>query len=119
MCALSLVMRRGGPCGPPLAGTGHTGRTPSWIAAILVPSGDQAGPPPPRESIDISGSGANHLSSFSFVDDIVRIWFVPTRKRFVISARPATASRWPSGDHTGAPGCGSESWTFVTLPVAT
>ena len=32
---------------------------------------------------------------------------------------PAIASRRPSGDHVGAPGCGSESCTLVTWPVAT
>ncbi len=84
-----------------------------------MPSGDHAGPHPPRESIDISGCGANHLSSFSAVDDIVRIWLVPSRKRLVIGAMPAIASRLPSGDQAGAPGCGSESWTLVTLPLAT
>src|SRR3954463_3332921 len=114
MCALSLVMRRGGPCGSPPARTGQTESRPSWIAAILVPAGDHAGPHPPRESIDISGSGANHLLSFSFVDDMVRIWLVPSRKRLVIGAMPAIARRRPSGDHAGAPGCGSESWTLVT-----
>src|SRR5262249_61719950 len=89
------------------------------MAAIFVPSGDHAGPQPPRESMDSIGTGANHLSSFAVVDDIVRIWFVPSRKRLVIGAMPAIASRFPSGDHVGAPGCGSESWTFVTSPLAT
>ena len=32
-CALSDVTRRGGPCGSPLAATGHTDNTPSKIAA--------------------------------------------------------------------------------------
>src|SRR3954471_11523326 len=89
------------------------------IAAIFVPSGDHAGPQLPRESIDSIGTGANHLSSSSAVDDIVKIWLVPSRKRFVIGAMPAIARRVPSGDHAGAPGCGSESWTLVTLPLAT
>ncbi len=31
---------------------------------------------------------------------------------------PAMARRLPSGDQTGAPGCGSESWTLVIVPVA-
>jgi hypothetical protein len=43
-CALSVVTRRGGPCGSPLDATGHTDSTPSKIAAILVPSGDHTGP---------------------------------------------------------------------------
>src|SRR5262245_32401032 len=89
------------------------------MAAILVPSGDHAGPQPPRESIDSIGTGANHLSSLSDDEDIVRIWFVPSRKRLVIGAMPAIARRLPSGDQAGAPGCGSESWTLVTSPLAT
>src|SRR3954454_12537864 len=89
------------------------------MAAIFVPSGDQAGPQLPRESMESSGTGANHLSSFTAVDDIVRIWFVPSRNRLVIGAMPAIASPLPSGDQTGAPGCGSESCTLATLPLAT
>src|SRR6476646_3248959 len=89
------------------------------MAAILVPSGDHAGPQLPRESIDSIGTGANQRSSFSDVDDIVRIWLVPSRKRFVIGAMPAIARRLPSGDQAGAPGCGSESCTLVTFPLAT
>src|SRR5207249_4150695 len=50
---------------------------------------------------------------------IVRIWFVPSRNRFVNGATSASATCLPSGDHVGAPGCGSESWILVTAPVAT
>src|SRR5215203_2727869 len=107
-CALSEVTRRGGPCGSPLDATGHTDRTPSKIAAILVPSGDHTGPPPPRESIDNIGTGAYHFTSPP-VAAIVWTWFVPSRKRTVIGAIPASAIRLPSGDHVGVPGCGKES----------
>src|SRR4029079_10755835 len=31
---------------------------------------------------------------------------------------PAIATTLPSGDHVGVPGCGNESCTFVTVPVA-
>ena len=34
-------------------------------------------------------------------------------------ATAASAIRLPSGDQVGVPGCASESWIFVTAPVAT
>ena len=34
-------------------------------------------------------------------------------------ATSASATRFPSGDHVGGPGCASESWIFVTVPLAT
>jgi hypothetical protein len=77
----------------------------------LVPSGDHAGPPPPRESMPIVGVGAYHLSRFGAPASaaMVRIWFVPSRKRLVNGATSASATCLPSGDQVGAPGCGSES----------
>src|SRR5262245_27802760 len=118
-CALSVVIRRGGPSGSPAGDTGHTDSTPSWIAAILVPSGDHTGPPPPRESIDRSGTGANHLSPPLPSAANVSTWLVPSRNLVDIGATLASAMRLPSGDHVGVPGCGSWSWIFVTVPVAT
>src|SRR5262249_57896891 len=52
-------------------------------------------------------------------DEMLRTGLAPVWKRFVIGARTAIASRLPSVDQAGAPGCGSESWNFVTWPVAT
>ena len=74
-----------------------------------MPSGDHTGPLPPRESIDSSGIGAYHFTSPP-VAEIVCTWLVPSRKRTVIGAMPASAMRLPSGDQVGVPGCGSESW---------
>src|SRR5262245_52624900 len=106
--ALSFVMRRGGPSGAPLAATGQTASTPSKIAAIFVPSGDQAGPQPPLESIDFIGSGAYHLSVLAApAVAIVNTWLVPSRNRRVSGATSASATTLPSGDHVGAPGCAS------------
>ena len=76
---------------------------PSFGAALSA----QTGPPPPRESIPTCGIGVNHLSSPGAAADIVRIWFVPSRKRVEYGAAAAIASRRPSGDHVGPPGCGS------------
>src|SRR5881409_15015 len=76
----------------------------------------------------IVGSGANHLSGFGGFEGfagfegaavMVRIWFVPSRKRRVYGATSASATRLPSGDQVGVPGCASVSWIFVTAPVAT
>ena len=83
-----------------------------------MPSGDHAGPAPPRVSIPIIGVGMCHASAPPVVE-IVRIWLVPSRKRVLSGATPASATRVPSGDQVGAPGCGSESWIFVTVPAAT
>ena len=80
-----------------------------------MPSGDHTGPPPPRESIDSSGTGAYHFTSPPAAE-IVCTWLVPSRKRTVIGAMPASAMRLPSGDHVGVPGCGSESWILVMRP---
>src|SRR5712671_3079438 len=106
------------------------------MAAIFVPSGDQTGPQPPRESIDRVGTGAIHRSVGAIgkageaglvglvglvtsVAGNVNIWFVPSRKRLDIGATSARARRWPSGDQVGIPGWASVSCTFVTVPVAT
>ncbi len=78
------------------------------MAAIFVPSGDHAGPAPPRESIESIGIGAYHFTSPPAAE-IVWTWFVPSRNLTVMGAMPASAMRLPSGDHVGAPGCGSES----------
>src|SRR5262245_53907263 len=108
-CALSLVLRRGGPSGSPVAATGKTASTTSAVAAIFVPSGDHAGPQPPRESIDSIGSGAYQTSPLSsFRVRVVRLkpdptaeeertgivstWFVPSRNRRVIGAMFASAT---------------------------
>src|SRR4029079_18202632 len=102
-CALSDVTRRGGPSGSPVRATGHTERTPSKIAAIFVPSGDQTGPAPPRVSIERSGTGAYHWSPLLPSAAIVITWFVPSRKRVESGATPASATRAPSGDQVGVP----------------
>src|ERR1700735_3487961 len=68
------------------------------------------------------GIGKNHLSSGFFApvsDDIVMIWFVPSRTVLEYGAMLASAIRLPSGDHVGIPGAFSVSWIFVTLPLAT
>ena len=78
------------------------------MAAILVPSGDQTGPPPPRESIDLLGSGTNHLSSPP-VAAMVSTWLVPSRYFALYDDTMASATRVPSGDHVGVPGANNES----------
>src|ERR1019366_9324195 len=68
------------------------------------------------------GSGMYNLSSglaAPFSDDMVRIWFVPSRTVAEYGARYAIAMRFPSGDHVGIPGAFSVSCSFVTLPLAT
>ncbi len=82
-----------------------------------MPSGDHTGPAPPRVSIDSIGIGAYHLTSPP-VAAMVCTWLVPSRKRTVIGAMPASAMRLPSGDQVGVPGCGSESWILVIWPDA-
>jgi hypothetical protein len=54
--------------------------------------------PPEAAAVGVSGSSRT---------GIVKIWFVPSRNRLVIGAMPASATTFPSGDHVGAPGCGS------------
>src|ERR1700733_6895273 len=64
----------------------------------------------------------HHLSlgfSAPFSDDIVMIWFVPSRTVLEYGAMLASAIRLPSGDHVGIPGAFSVSWIFVTLLLAT
>src|SRR6185436_8850559 len=82
-----------------------------------MPSGDHTGPLPPRESIESSGIGAYHFTSPPAAE-IVWIWLVPSRKRTVIGAMPASAMRLPSGDHVGVPGCGNDSWMRVMRPLS-
>src|SRR5206468_4257525 len=84
-----------------------------------VPSGDHTGPQPPRESIESVGTGAYHFSSPLATAEIVNTWFVPSRNRLEYGATLANASRFPSGDQDGVPGCGNVSWSFITVPVAT
>ena len=88
------------------------------MAAILVPSGDHAGPPPPRVSIPIIGVGMCHASAPPVVE-IVRIWLVPSRKRTLSGATPASATRVPSGDHVGRAGLRQRIVNLRHGPVAT
>ena len=116
--AISFVRRRGGPTGAPVADTGTTSSTPSVISAMCVPSGDQTGPSPTRESIVRFGTGRYHRSPPVPSASMLRIWFVPSRKRVENGLSAATATRLPSGDHVGIPGAKIPSSSVVVFPVA-
>ena len=116
--ASSFANRRGGPIGSPALLTGTTQSAPSLVKAIMLPSGDQAGPSVPLDPIERWGNGVT-LRSGEPSREMRRISFRPSRKREEYRLKAETATTVPSEDQVARPGPRSGACRSNTSPETT